>query len=171
MAATLHGQYPAATLQDVYKTCYQGFWGAEHAAPDSARAAAYLDSELQLMQNETRDESNMPMQERCGWRRKGRYERMSLWTVVDSTITKEKLLRDFLAAAQKSPAHNRRTDRRWYQEWILVETEALKAVPAWQNESLQQELMAAAKRAQPVHHSEGFRNNYHPHYRVLRTSK
>ena len=46
MCEDIHTQYPMATLQDIYKTCYQDYFGAEHLVSDTASARLYLQREL-----------------------------------------------------------------------------------------------------------------------------
>lgn len=163
MLVSLHEQYPLATLQDVYKTCYQDYFGAEHAAPDSVRAMQYLTYELSLMAEEA--PSQMPKLERCGFRHD--YERVSLSNITDSTMTAEQLLRDFLDAAATPPAH----EISWAEEWGTIEQKAIEMVGEWQDEELQKSLREAAAGNKAVHHSVVFRETYRPHYRIRRTKK
>ena len=51
MCKDIHAQYPKATLQDVYKTCYQDYFGAEHLVRDTASARFYLHQELEEWRN------------------------------------------------------------------------------------------------------------------------
>ena len=51
MCQYIHTQYPLATLQDIYKTCYQDFFGAEHLMNDTAAARYYINYELEQCKN------------------------------------------------------------------------------------------------------------------------
>ena len=150
--------YPQATLQDVYKTCYQDFFGAEHMISDTASVRAYLKYELEQMTN---DEVVMPSMEPTGFRH--RFVRMNLQQVMHGQMTEDELFNAFLEAANEStPVHDH-----WADEWAQIETIALQVQPAWQNEELQTLLHQAARNQQAVHHSAAFREAYHPHYRII----
>ena len=151
--------YPQATLQDLYKTCYQDFFGAEHLMQDTAAASKYLHYELEQMTN---DEVVMPMCEPTGFRH--RFKRINLALVRRGEMSEEKLLQLFIEAAGKE---NSLHDN-WSDEWAQIETIALQVHPTWQNEELQAVLHEAAANNQAVRHSESFRNTYKPHYRIIR---
>lgn len=159
MVTTLHARYPHMTLQDVYKTCYQDRFGAEHAAPDSASAMAYLGYELEQLGH---DAMPMPPIEPCGYRH--RYERVSLVLVQRGQMTAEQVLSGFLLAARTS------TDvaepMTWAEEWGIIARIALRLVPEWHDNELEQLLSEAALHNRAVHHSPSFREYYHPHYRI-----
>jgi len=154
--------YPQATLQDVYKTCYQDFFGAEHLMQDTAAASKYLQYELNELRNEGVNELGMPMREPTGFRH--RFERINLALVLNGAMSEEELLRLFIETAGKDNAlHDR-----WADEWAEIEAIALEVQPTWQNEELQTLLREAAANNQAVRHSESFRNTYKPHYRIIR---
>lgn len=152
--------YPQATLQDVYKTCYQDFFGAEHMISDTVSAKAYLHYELEQMTND--EACNMPPMEPTGFRH--RFVRMNLQQVLEGQLSEEELFRAFLQAANEStPVHDH-----WADEWAQIEAITLQVQPAWQNEELQAVLHEAAANNRAVRHSESFRNTYKPHYRIIR---
>lgn len=161
MVVNLHTQYPLATLQDVYKTCYQDYFGAEHAAPDSARAMQYLLYELETMGEQT----GMPDIEPCGFRHD--YERVSLQNIKNGTMSAEDLLTDFLNAAQAPKTY----ENSWENEWEKIEQIAVECNCEWQDEELQNALREAAKDNYAVHHSAVFREQYAPHYRIRKTKQ
>ena len=152
--------YPEATLQDLYKTCYQDFFGAEHMLSDTASARAYLHYELSQMLQDT-VVSGLPMREPTGFRH--RFVRMNLQQVAEGQLGEEELFQAFLQAAKEStPVHDN-----WADEWARIEAIALKEHPAWQDSELQAALHEAAAANSAVHHSESFRHTYKPHYRIL----
>ena len=154
--------YPQATLQDVYKTCYQDFFGAEHLMQDTAAARQYLRYELNAITDEEMNELGIPMREPTGFRH--RFERINLALVINGSITEEELLKLLIDAAGKDNAlHDH-----WAEEWSEIERIALQVQPAWQYEELQVLLRQAAANNQAVRHSESFRNTYKPHYRIIR---
>lgn len=155
--------YPQATLQDLYKTCYQDFFGAEHMISDTASVRAYLRYELEQCTHE--DLQLMPPVEPTGFRH--RYVRVNLQQVMDGQMTEDELFNAFLEAANSGcPTHTA-----WEDEWAQIESIALQVHPEWQNEELQTLLRQAAHAHQSVHHSVAFRENYHPHYRITKNSK
>lgn len=159
MCEEIHEQYPMATLQDVYKTCYQDYFGAEHLMNDTAAARQYLQRELEECRDT--DMSFMPKTEPTGFRH--RFTRINLACVVGGELTEEQLLKMFIDAASKDNAFG----DAWPEEWQKIERIALQACPDWANEPLQAELRLAAECNHAVRHSEAFRNAYHPHYRIV----
>ena len=160
MCEEIHAQYPLATLQDVYKTCYQDYFGAEHLMSDTAAARQYLQKELDECRDA--DMTLMPKREPTGFRH--RFTRINLACVVDGELTEKQLLALFIEAASKDNAFG----DAWLEEWQKIERIALKVCPDWANEPLQAELRLAAESKHAVRHSEVFRNTYNPHYRIVR---
>lgn len=160
MCEDIHEQYPLATLQDIYKTCYQDFFGAEHLMSDTATARHYLHRELEECHGT--DMTSMPRKEPTGFRH--RYTRINLACVVDGELTEEQLLTLFIAAAGKDNAFN----ADWLSEWKQIERIALQVHHQWADPELQAELMQAAQAKHTVRHSEAFRNAYNPHYRIVK---
>lgn len=154
-------QYPEANLQDVYKTCYQDFFGAEHMMQDTAAARQYLRFELDQMAREQKGKG-MPFSEPTGFRH--RFVRINLELVRNGTMTEEQLLQRFIDAA----GNNNALHDHWEEEWAQIERIALEVHPAWKDEELQATLRLAAYNKQAVRHSENFRNKYKPHYRIIR---
>lgn len=162
MCEEIATRYPAATLQDVYKTCYQDYFGAEHMISDTAAVRNYLHYELQSCAGT--DLQYMPLREPTGFRH--HYVRMNLSAVHTGLMTEDELLQLFLEAAGK-PAGGKYKSR-WPKEWRRIERIALKVHPSWKDADLQDLLREAARRNAAVHHSEPFRNTYNPHYRIIK---
>ena len=166
MCEQMVAQYPEANLQDVYKTCYQDFFGAEHLMQDTAAARKYLRYELKEFENErvkeVMSERGMPLREPTGFRH--RFERINLEMVVNGEMSEDELLQLFIEAAGKDNA----VHDHWAEEWAQIERIALEVQPAWQEEELQALLREAANNKQAIRHSEQFRNTYKPHYRIIR---
>lgn len=161
MCEQMVAQYPEANLQDVYKTCYQDFFGAEHLMQDTAAARQYLRYELSQM-DDAPTEYVMPLREPTGFRH--RFERINLVLVQNGTMSEELLLQLFIDAAGKNNALH----GQWEEEWQQIERIALEVHPAWRDDELQTLLREAASNRQAVRHSENFRNSYKPHYRIIR---
>lgn len=160
MCQYIHNQYPLATLQDIYKTCYQDFFGAEHLMNDTAAARYYINYELEQCKDS--DLSLMPKREPTGFRH--RFVRINFSNIVDGELTEEQLVMMFINAAGKDNAFS----DDWASEWKLIEKIALKVNPEWEDAELQSELTEAAAGNHAVRHSEAFRKNYNPHYRIVK---
>ena len=159
MCEEIHAQYPVATLQDVYKTCYQDYFGAEHLVKDTASARQYLQKELDECRDT--DMSLMPKREPTGFRH--RFTRVNLSCVVDGELSEKQMLSKFLDAAGKGHAFG----NDWAAEWTKIEGIALNVCPDWADQALQAELQETARNKQAVRHSEAFRTAYNPHYRIV----
>ena len=160
MCREIHSQYPQATLQDVYKTCYQDYFGAEHLVTDTAAARFYLHQEIEECRGT--DMSAMPTEEPTGFRH--RFSRVNLSNVTNGELTEEQILADFLNAAGKDNAYG----DDWQGEWDKIAAIALEVNPDWADTALQAELQDAARGNHPVRHSDAFRNAYNPHYRIVK---
>ncbi len=160
MCQDIHNRYPLATLQDIYKTCYQDFFGAEHLMNDTAAARQYIHYELEQCRDT--DLSLMPDYEPTGFRH--RFVRVNFSNLVEGQLTEEQLVMMFIDAA----AHDNAFGSDWLSEWRLIEQIALGVNPEWAAASLQAELTEAAENNYAVRHSEAFRNAYNPHYRIVR---
>lgn len=161
MCEELYKHYPVATLQDIYKTCYQDFFGAEHLMSNTAAARQYLHRELEECRDT--DMTALPRKEPTGFRH--RFTRINLACVVDGEITEEQLLALFIEAAGKDNTFG----ADWLSEWKQIERIALQVNPQWADPELQAKLLQAAQEKQAVRHSDAFRNTYNPHYRIVKT--
>ncbi len=160
MCTEISERYPQATLQDVYKTCFQDFFGAEHLLKDTAMAHNYLLSEIAACKDENL--SAMPDYEPTGFRH--RFTRVNLSLIHAGQLSESELFSRFVEAAGTNNAFS----DNWSEEWQRIEKIALEVHPAWTDTILQAALQFAASTASPVRHSEAFRNAYHPHYRIVR---
>ena len=152
-------RYPQATLQDVYKTCFQDFFGAEHLLSDTTAAHQYLKAEIEATQ--AQDLSAMPVYEPTGFRH--RFMRVNLSLVHSGEMSEDELFARFAEAAGTNNAFS----DNWEKEWETIEKIALGVQPAWADSALQAELRYAASVQSAVRHSEAFRQAYHPHYRII----
>lgn len=160
MCQDIHSRYPKATLQDIYKTCYQDYYGAEHLMTDTAAARMYLHTELEEWYGT--DMSAMPKEEPTGFRH--RFVRVNLSEIYDGELTEDQLLAMFIEAAGKDNAFS----NNWAAEWDMIVKVALKVNPKWSDPELQSELEEAARTNHAVRHSDAFRNAYNPHYRIVK---
>ena len=104
----------------------------------------------------------MPRREPTGFRH--RFVRINFSNIVEGELTEEQLVMMFIDAAGKDNAYS----DDWVEEWKKIDKIALEVNPDWKDDELQSELMMAAEHKYAVRHSEAFRNNYNPHYRIIR---
>lgn len=163
MCTEMLQRYPQATLQDVYKTCFQDFFGAEHLLNDTASAHRYLSAEIETSRDQNL--TAMPLYEPTGFRH--RFTRVNLSLVHSGDMSEDELFARFLEAAG---TNNRYSDN-WADEWKRIETIVLEMHPAWKDTVLQAELHYAASIPCAVRHSDPFRRAYNPHYRIIENGK
>ena len=163
MCEDIHRQYPQADLQDIYKTCYQDYFGSRHLVLDTATVRYYLDKELAECRG--MDLSAMPRREPTGFRH--RFTRVNLACVIDGELTEEQLIALFMDAAAQDNAFG----DHWAEEWQRIEQIALQVNPSWSNATLQDSLRVAASQNRAVVHGRAFRDAYTPHYRIVRNKK
>lgn len=163
MCENIHEQYPQADLQDIYKTCYQDYFGSKHLVTDTAAARYYLEKELAECRG--MNLGAMPRREPTGFRH--RFTRINLACVIDGELTEEQLLELFMEAAGKNNAFG----DNWAEEWRCIELIALQVNPSWANAVLQDSLRVAANNNRAVVHSKAFRETYTPHYRIVWNKK
>lgn len=159
MCMEIAEHYPQATLQDLYKTCFQDFFGAEHLLLDTAAAHNYLLTEIAACKDE--ELSAMSSYEPTGFRH--RFVRINLSEVLSGAMSEDELFARFVEAAG---TNNTYSDN-WPAEWQQIEKIALEVHPEWQDSTLQAELRHAASIPCAVRHSEAFRQAYNPHYRII----
>lgn len=151
-------QYPAATVQDVYKSFFQNHFGPGHLITDTAAVRAWS---MQEIAETAADSVLNPYFEPTG--ADGRYVRVYLRCVNEGKITADQLLSAFLRSAQ--PVDE--SDSTWTKEWAgIAETAIELGFPA--EEAVLEELGEAARLNHAVRHGDAYRNAYHPHYRIVR---
>ena len=151
--------YPASTLQDIYKSFFQDNFGPGHAVPDSAQAAAWLRGELAKVER-----LDVPLYEPTGYN--GNYYRVSLAAVASGKVQQDALLSAFLRsvrAVQPSEVEA------WGQEWAQIESviAAMELqLPGYDADAKAiKEMLATGHYA--VHHSRLYNEHYEPHYRII----
>lgn len=154
--------YPQATLQDLYKTCYQDFFGPGHMVTDSVSALKYIHGEMEEIKANGEDANGERIiDEPTGFRH--RFVRIDLRRIVRGEMSEVEVLRRFMEAANTAtPVHDN-----WAAEWLQIELIALQVHPQWADAALQTALHDAAKANRAVHQSQAYRTAYHPHYRIV----
>ena len=149
--------FPQSRLQDIYKSFYQSYFGAEHLITDTMSVRAYLREEIAVA---TTDTVANPYYEPTGANRQ--FVRVYLRCITENYITEQQLFDAFLHSAQ--PEQRMET---WHRLWLG------EIVPAAREAGLdfsQEELDGltnASRLNRAVRHSDDYRNAYHPHYRIV----
>ena len=152
--------FPQTRLQDIYKSFYQSYFGAEHLITDTTSVRAYLQREIA---EAAADSIANPYYEPTG--ANGAYVRVYLRCITENLISEQQLFDAFLRSAQ--PQQRMEDWHRLWQDEIVPA--ARKAGLGFSDEELA-ELTAASRRNGAVRHSDDYRNAYHPHYRIVERS-
>lgn len=159
--------YPEATLQDVYKSMFQGRFGVAHMLGSREAVEAYIEREVQLCDDGGKVESYL---EPCGWR--GDYVRVDLRAVRDGVMTVEELADLFVRSAAYAPRVDDAVLEAWSEEWntiLEVCHPRLRVIDGFERDSmLLAELIAGGEYV--VHHSRRYNECYAPHYRIVHCS-
>ena len=159
--ATLFADYPDATLQDVYKSCFQDYFGVAHLLGSREQVYNYICSELEAEDYEVGGR----YYERCGWQ--GNYYRVYLGAIKDGHITADILTDAFMASAPKEVPQ---VTEKWVTQWTAIENVVRELYPHLYNLDVDSrainEMLSQGKYV--MHHSRRYNASYHPHYRIIR---
>lgn len=157
----LFERYPQATLQDVYKSCFQDRLGMLHLLSDRETVSKYIVKELEA--DDYRQDTIY--YESCGWQ--GNYVRVNLQAIKDNKITVEELVDAFMASA---PDTIPQVTQAWIEEWEAILSVVRDVNPQLANlEADAQAISQMLERGEYVmHHSRQYNECYHPHYRIVR---
>lgn len=153
--------YPDATLQDVYKSCFQDYFGVAHLLGSREQVYNYICSELEA------DDYVVGSRyyESCGWQ--GNYCRVYLNAIKEGYITADILTDAFMASA---PEVTPQVTDKWVAQWCVIESVVRERYPNLYNFEVDSqaisEMLAQGKYV--MHHSRRFNAAYHPHYRIIR---
>ena len=152
-------RYPSTTLQDIYKSCFQDYYGVAHLLSDRESVKRYIEYELS-----NADSLVSSYYEPCGWR--GEFIRVNLSAIRDGRITTDMLVDAFMASAEFSMKNS---TEEWKILWQDVMNEARRTSPALKNFSEDSIAIAALldRGEYVMHHSKGYREAHHPHYRII----
>lgn len=147
-------RYPRLQAEDIFKYLFQSAFGCEHLVSDENRALAYIQKEYETV-SRTENSRIDPLD--------GEYSRVHL-SCLNEGLTAETLAKLFCLSAQKEE-----DGMTLLQEKTEV-AEALVAVgilPLDADEFAQKLATWAALGYPAVHHSDAFRAEYKPAYRVI----
>ena len=161
--------YPETRAQDIYKSFCQDNLGPEHLIPDPATAANYLKEELRTYQEDLdslRYKAPELLYDYVG--DQNNYVRVDLSVILDGLVTEEAFLDAFIRSANEG---ERVTGEEWVTKWKEVSRilrKDFKDIP-----DLDQDLHTLDSLVSEghyiMHHSQPYRDAYHPHYRIIAT--
>lgn len=151
---THYRTYPELGTEDVFKYLFQSAFGCEHLVSSEVMALEYIEREYA-----TYVKAESPLIEKLD----GAYSRVCL-SYLDRGLTAKTLSRLFTLSARKEP-----DGRDLLEEKIEVASQLVDAgeLPIDSNtfHTMLREWRSLGY--PPVHHSDTFRNKYHPSYRVI----
>ncbi len=154
---------PLAELVDYYKLFFQGGFGPGHMVHNEQSAREYLKHELLLMEADPVPDDT-PFIEDIGWY--GQYYRVNLNSVTSGKIGFEEYLYAFIESAWIAPTIDLDQWRKMWTEISRVLYIEIKALKTYDGQKI--EIEEAFELESPLfHHSERYREIYHPHYRVI----
>ena len=151
--------YPASTLQDIYKGFFQDEYGSGHLVEDYDFAREYFDLELDDMVSR-----GMHEVEPCGEGKN--FVRVPMDLVKDGMIPDNEFFMAFFEGAGKFKEPD---IRQWREKWDHIEKEIEKMDLRLPNfEKDKQALTRLLFTGQPaIHHSQAYNDAYDPHYRIM----
>lgn len=152
-------QYPASTLQDIYKNFFQDRFGPGHMVADTARAGAYLREELKQVTG-----LDVPMYEASAER--AAYYRVSLAAIKSGLVSYEVFFSAFIRSVTALPGVDVSD---WAKEWASIE-KIIRSMsldlPNYEEDARAIEALLA-QGYYVVHHSKAYNLHYQPHYRLI----
>ena len=165
-------KYPEATLQDIYKSNFQDYYGPSHIMAARENVIAYINRELQQMRRERLDvQAPVSMEgvkkswyDPCGWRHN--YYQVSLDVIADGIMSADEFADAFMAGGGKVPD----VTQEWLDEWNEIKRVAKKAAPGMKGFAKDAAKISALIKdgKYVVHHSGVYNQVYKPHYRIIR---
>lgn len=152
-------EYPASTLQDIYKSFYQDHFGPGHLLEDTNAAWQYFNHELERLHSRGKY-----LAEPCGTGR--HFVRVPMDLVKDSVVDIHDYFHSFLESAA---AFSVPDIEKWKKDWTdilrIVEEMDLE-LPDFQADKIMLEGMLQRGESM-VHHSPSYTLAYDPHYRIM----
>lgn len=167
---TMIVSHPHMSLCDVYKSCFQDYFGPAHAIADSSSVKRYIEQELSQA-----TWVDSCYYEPCGWR--GNYYRVNMTVLRDGLMTTDDYTRAFM---RSMPEVTPTVDAQWIGEWQEIERTVVEVVrnnahaiprmsPLIKDFDTDKATIAGmlSQGNYVMHHSESYSNAYHPHYRIV----
>ena len=154
--------YPQSQLRDVYKYCFQDYFGLEHLMSDSLAAVRYIEAEIRSADS-------------TDWQRplfyypllKNNYVRVDIGYVRQGIIPLATMVSAMLQSSQPVDYDAGQWHKRWQSLLALLNNPHCKK-PLNYDEDYQliEQTIKSGKYA--LHHSRLFNETYRQHYRIVR---
>lgn len=151
--------HPEATLQDIYKSCFQDRFGVAHALGSAEQVANYIAYECTKAERFENDYI-----ENCGWR--GNFVRVNLKAVREGRISVDELAEAFIESAKAVENFELHS---WLQEWQQIERAVREINPdlaGFERDSATIATLISSGNY-VMHHSRRYNEAYAPHYRIV----
>ena len=153
-------EFPESRLPDLYKSFFQGRFGPGHLVTDRESALNYV-----LFETQQEDYLPLASTEPCGW--EANYVRVNLSLVRDGIVSAEELTDALIASAV--PVTDSQVES-WKKEWgeiLNVIQKTCPDIPCLDADAKKLDsLLQSGQYA--YHHSDAYREAYHPHYRIIK---
>lgn len=154
-------RYPESQLRDVYKTCFQDYFGPGHIIRNEQACIDYLKEEISSTKV-----FGGPAYEPCGV--EGNYYRVNISLVANDVIPMELYVR---ALVKSATVQKTITVADWRAKWkefdSIIRTE-LETLPNNYEEDALFIYEILAQERVAVHHSSRYNQAYNFHYRIIR---
>ena len=153
---------PKLTLQDLYKSFFQDFFGPEHLISNKTFVEEYLNEEIKEAEI---DNNNLPLFEKTGF--EGKFIRINLKVIKINLISKEKLIEFFIESANNDK--NNKNINEWKKNWKKIDEIIFNLNLSLFNEKNDRNKIneMLEKNEYVMSHSNVYKQNYKPHYRLI----
>ena len=157
---TFVSQYPACTLQDIYKGCFQDVFGPAHILSSRDAAKNYILRELSMA-----TQLQGPVYEPCGWQ--GNFYRVNLSVIKNGKLTVDELVDALMDSAENIDTT---LTTKFIEDWHTTQSVVKRVIPDLQGYSRDSLFLDSLlnQKHYVVHHSATFNEHYQPHYRIIR---
>ena len=154
--------YPQSQLRDVYKYCFQDYFGLEHLMSDSLAAVRYIEAEIRSADS-------------TDWQRplfyypllKNNYVRVDIGYVRQGIIPLATMVSAMLQSSQPVDYDAEQWHSRWQSLLELLKNPYCKKPLNYEEDyQLIEQTIKSGKYA--LHHSRLFNETYRQHYRIVR---
>lgn len=145
--------FPVATMADLYKLFYQNCRGSQHFIGNLAFLKRTLIKEIDEMKPETYIFPSYDISYVL------QVSRISLITIINGEYEISYIADRFLALTDQTEAL---TTGAWFDEWKELEGLILQIKPDIVTDLAENDLLCDST----LHHSEAYKNEYNPHYRI-----
>ena len=151
--------HPKATLQDIYKSCFQDCFGVAHALGSAEQVENYIAYESAKAESFENDYF-----ESCGWR--GDFVRVNLKAVREGKISVSDLAQAFIASSVAAESYDL---QHWQSEWQQIERAVRELYPDLEGFERDSTNIATliSNGNYVMHHSKVYNEAYTPHYRIV----